>query len=84
MENLHSLNDMAKRTVLKFKKKMSGGPTENPLNWPVKVIAANSMYRISQTILLDYLCSNNQTTDENMFEQLSIMIADILGACLTN
>ncbi|KAH7867489.1 hypothetical protein Vadar_034175 [Vaccinium darrowii] len=42
------------------------------------------MRRISQTILKDYESNTDAHTDENLFEQLSIMIADIVGACLTN
>lgn len=54
---------------------------DNPLNWLVKIIAANSMYRIGRTILL---ASSNKETDEGLFNHLSIMIADILAASLTN
>ncbi|KAH7833729.1 hypothetical protein Vadar_009127 [Vaccinium darrowii] len=49
-----------------------------------KFVVATSMRIISRTILKDYESSMNAHTDENLFEQLSIMIADILGACLTN
>ncbi|KAL0318482.1 UNVERIFIED_CONTAM: hypothetical protein Sangu_2004400 [Sesamum angustifolium] len=56
---------------------------KNPLNWPPKVIAANSMYRISRTVLLTHRAENDET-DEQLFDQLSIMIADIMAACLTN
>ncbi|CAA3028474.1 uncharacterized protein LOC111402214 [Olea europaea subsp. europaea] len=55
---------------------------ENPLNWPVKIIAANSMYRISKTILLSL--GNYQTDDPRLFDHLSLMIADILAASFTN
>ncbi|KAK2977777.1 hypothetical protein RJ640_029973 [Escallonia rubra] len=58
------------------------GPEHEPLNWPVKVIAANSMYRISQTLLLQH--QDNHQSNEELFEKLSVMIADILFACLTN
>ncbi|XP_059657518.1 uncharacterized protein LOC132304039 [Cornus florida] len=78
-ETLVKLADIAKKGVIEFKKNMNGDPKENPLNWPIKVIAANSMYRISQTVLQDTEGSN-----ETLFEELSIMIADILCACLTN
>ncbi|KAK3003452.1 hypothetical protein RJ639_018153 [Escallonia herrerae] len=57
-------------------------PEHEPLNWPVKVIAANSMYRISQTLLLQH--QDNHQSNEELSEQLSVMIADILCACLTN
>ncbi|KAH7844117.1 hypothetical protein Vadar_024539 [Vaccinium darrowii] len=83
-ETLQSLVDIAEKTITDFQKSMKSGILmENPLNWPIKVIAANSMYRIGQTILKDYE-GNSPQTDENVFEHLSIMIADILGACLTN
>ncbi|CAA3019314.1 uncharacterized protein LOC111391085, partial [Olea europaea subsp. europaea] len=54
---------------------------DKPLNWPAKIIATNSMYRISRTILV---ASGNNETDEGLFDHLSIMIADILAASLTN
>ncbi|KAG5552516.1 hypothetical protein RHGRI_010559 [Rhododendron griersonianum] len=83
-ETLQSLVDIAKQTILEFQKnKKAGILMENPLSWPVKVIAANSMYRISQTILKNYEGVTLQT-DEILFEHLCCIIADILGACLTN
>ncbi|CAK9173204.1 unnamed protein product [Ilex paraguariensis] len=82
-KTLQSLADITEKIVMEFKRNMNGSLMENPLNWPVKVIAANSMNRISRTILMSYEESKNQT-DEELFEQLSVMIADILGACLSN
>ncbi|PSS11526.1 ATP-dependent RNA helicase [Actinidia chinensis var. chinensis] len=82
-ENLERLSDMAKNIVSEFKTNTSGNLKEKPIDWPVKVIAANSMYRISKTILLELESSSDQTV-EDLFAQLSAMIADILGACLTN
>ncbi|XP_059659020.1 uncharacterized protein LOC132305394 [Cornus florida] len=73
-ETLERLAGMAESIVKEFRANMNGN---------LKVIAANSMYRISKTVLLNHERSNNQT-DERLFEQLSVMIADILGACLTN
>ncbi|XP_059657519.1 uncharacterized protein LOC132304040 [Cornus florida] len=90
-ETLKKLADIAKN--------MNGDPKEDPLNWPINLIAANSMYRISQTVLQDHEDWTHQTdetamtsillqahegSNETLFEQLSIMIADILCACLTN
>nr|GME00392.1 uncharacterized protein LOC109146636 [Ipomoea batatas] len=46
--------------------------------WPNKLIAAYSMQRISYSVLSEKL------ENENLFEHISVMIADILGACLTN
>ncbi|KAI8547811.1 hypothetical protein RHMOL_Rhmol07G0224700 [Rhododendron molle] len=53
--------------------------TERP-----NVLAVNSMYKISQTILKDYEGNTDADKDGNLFEQLSVMIADIFGACLSN
>lgn len=50
---------------------------ENRLNRSVKVIAANSMHEMCQTILLEYQGSEGETY-EKLFEQLSVIIADIL------
>ncbi|XP_011072156.1 uncharacterized protein LOC105157446 [Sesamum indicum] len=80
---LHELSGKAQKTVLEFKRGARDSLMKNPLNWPPKVIAANSMYRISRTILLTHSAENDKT-DEELFEQLSIMIADIMAACLTN
>ncbi|KAG8379335.1 hypothetical protein BUALT_Bualt07G0077700 [Buddleja alternifolia] len=80
---LKELSNKAEMTVIEFKREMKDFLMENPLNWPVKIIAANSMYRVSRTILLAYK-GENEPTDEELFERLSVMIADILAACLTN
>ncbi|CAI9787313.1 unnamed protein product [Fraxinus pennsylvanica] len=80
-EILEELSHEAERTVMQFLKEVKDFLMDNPLNWPVKIIAANSMYRITQTILL---ASGNMETDEGLFDHLSIMIADILAASLTN
>ncbi|XP_050229447.1 uncharacterized protein LOC126678596 [Mercurialis annua] len=83
-ETLEGLADAAKERYMKFKiRYMNECLKEIPSNWPVKVLAANSMYRISQTILHYYERSNNKTSDR-LYEAVTIMIADILGACLTN
>nr|XP_011461800.1 PREDICTED: uncharacterized protein LOC105350702 [Fragaria vesca subsp. vesca] len=50
----------------------------SPSKWSVMELAASSMNRISQTLLL------NQTCDDRLFEALVVMISDIFGACLTN
>nr|KAJ0227717.1 hypothetical protein LSAT_V11C100019330 [Lactuca sativa] len=47
-------------------------------------IAASSMYRISQTILLHFHEQENWPTDEELFEWISTIIADLLCACFTN
>ncbi|KAH7842340.1 hypothetical protein Vadar_004117 [Vaccinium darrowii] len=72
---LQTLVDIAEKAAIEFERSVTGGS---------KVLAANSMYRISQTILKDYEGNMDAHTDGNLFEKLSIMIADILGACLLN
>ncbi|KAI3523310.1 hypothetical protein L1887_01371 [Cichorium endivia] len=42
------------------------------------------MYRITETILLSYNTNIDQVCQVELFEQLSLMIVDILAACLTN
>ncbi|KAF7145749.1 hypothetical protein RHSIM_Rhsim04G0106900 [Rhododendron simsii] len=70
-----TLADIAEKATIEFQRNLTGGP---------KVLAANSMSTISQTILNDYKCSTDPHVDRDLFEKLSIMTADILGACLTN
>ncbi|XP_058222557.1 uncharacterized protein LOC131332380 isoform X1 [Rhododendron vialii] len=72
---LQTLVDIAKKSVIEYQKSTTGSPN---------VLAANSMYKISQTILKDYEGNTDADKDGNFFEQLSVMIADIFGACLSN
>ncbi|KAG8378857.1 hypothetical protein BUALT_Bualt07G0028300 [Buddleja alternifolia] len=82
-EILEELSNKAEKTVLEFKRDARESHMKNPLNWPTNVIAANSMYRISRAILLTRGVESDKT-DGALFEQLSIMIADIMAACFTN
>ncbi|KAH7836919.1 hypothetical protein Vadar_007375 [Vaccinium darrowii] len=74
-ETLQTLLDVAEKAAIEFLKDVTGGP---------KVLATNSMCRITQTMLKDYGGNEDAHKDGSLFEQLSIMIADILGACLSN
>ncbi|XP_073041743.1 uncharacterized protein [Primulina eburnea] len=82
-EILNELSNKAERILSVFNAQVNEFDLENSLNWPVAVVAAHSMYRISHTILLSFEEENEQP-DEELFEQLSSMIADVLAACLTN
>ncbi|KAK6148372.1 hypothetical protein DH2020_019284 [Rehmannia glutinosa] len=83
MDVLQELSSKAERTIVEFKRETKDSLMENPLNWPVKALTTNLMYRIGRTILLS--CEGeNEVTDEGLFDRLSVMIADILAACLTN
>ncbi|KAH6824680.1 hypothetical protein C2S53_001909 [Perilla frutescens var. hirtella] len=83
-ETLRKLSDVAEKIVTDYTtQKKDDLLMQNPLNWDVKIIAANSMYRITQTILLRNKDGKHQTDDE-LFESLSIIISNILLACFTN
>lgn len=83
-EILQELGSTAEQRFVEFRKKdMISCLRDTPSQWPLNVLAANSMYRICQTLL-----QNSDTRDseigERMFERLSTMITEIIGACLTN
>ncbi|KAH6824678.1 hypothetical protein C2S53_001907 [Perilla frutescens var. hirtella] len=82
-ETLQNLSNVAEKKVKDFTAEIKDFVMQNPLNWPIEVIAAHSMYRITQTIMLAHKDDQRQT-DEELFERISIMISDILAACLTN
>ncbi|KAK7330752.1 hypothetical protein VNO77_24951 [Canavalia gladiata] len=83
-ETLEKLADAAKIRYEKFKAKYKRICVKvSPALWPCKLLACHFMYRISKTALLNQeLIKNNSS--ERLFEALTVMISDILGACLTN
>ncbi|KAD3641920.1 hypothetical protein R6Q59_004523 [Mikania micrantha] len=77
-------SDKAKEIVTDFKERESADE-EFAENLPHTLIAANSMYRITQTILVR--CQSKieiRITKKQLFAHLSGMIADIFCACFTN
>ncbi|KAI3812360.1 hypothetical protein L1987_17067 [Smallanthus sonchifolius] len=74
-------SDKAKEIVIEINESTTGDLAENPSK---TLIAANSMYRITQTILLRYQCNIESITKKQLFAHLSGMIADIFSACFTN
>ncbi|KAH6798061.1 hypothetical protein C2S52_022615 [Perilla frutescens var. hirtella] len=82
-ETLQNISNVAEKKVKDFTAEINDFVMQNPFNWPIEVIAAHSMYRITQTIMLAHK-DDQQQTDEELFERISIMISDILAACLTN
>ncbi|MFS7980219.1 hypothetical protein Hanom_Chr10g00936851 [Helianthus anomalus] len=80
-EILECLSNRAKEIVREIKGGIRGEMVENP---PKELIAANSMYRIAETILLRDKSSIEPITKSKLFTLLSGMIADILCACFTN
>ncbi|KAG2663354.1 hypothetical protein I3760_16G024700 [Carya illinoinensis] len=83
-ETLQKLSDNAKNKLLEFHKNHTPQCLKHgPSKWPIKILAANSMYRITQTLLLKRQGENANMGDK-LFETVAVMISDILGACLTN
>ncbi|KAL3331138.1 hypothetical protein AABB24_034773 [Solanum stoloniferum] len=79
------LAGIASKKVMDFKQTTDGRMLDNPLNWTVRIIAANSMYKIGKAILLLlHSEGHNELVDEKLLKRLSITIADILSACFTN
>ncbi|XP_071704027.1 uncharacterized protein [Rutidosis leptorrhynchoides] len=79
-EILRLLGDVAVQNVIQFKSRES-----RSLNRSFhKFIASSSMYRISETIQLHCNKQENWPNDEQLFDWISTVIADLLCACFTN
>ncbi|KAI3713951.1 hypothetical protein L1987_72539 [Smallanthus sonchifolius] len=74
-------SNKAKQIVTEIKVSTNGELVENPSH---TLIAANSMYRITQTILLRYQSNTEPITKKQLFGHLNGIIADIFSACFTN
>lgn len=79
----HGLCDIAEYRVKEVRRVSNGSLMENPCNWTIECIAAESMYSISRTILFDSR-EDNPHTEMRLFEQISHIIANILAGFLTN
>ncbi|KAK7265919.1 hypothetical protein RJT34_33544 [Clitoria ternatea] len=83
-EALEKLADAAKIRYEKFKVKYRHICMKvSPSSWPMKVVASHSMYRVCKSALLNQEIMRDNTS-ERLFEEVKVMISDILGACLTN
>ncbi|CAI9289904.1 unnamed protein product [Lactuca saligna] len=79
---LQWLRDTAKSMVIKVESTDIRSQNDNS---KYSSICANSMYRITETILIScHVNIYHEASQEELFEVLSSMIADILAACLTN
>ncbi|KVH90233.1 uncharacterized protein LOC112521551 [Cynara cardunculus var. scolymus] len=82
-EIIKLLAEISKEKFMEFANKdmmfMDECLKEAPSRWPIKVLAANSMYRICKTLLLA-----PHETNERLFEKISLMICNILAAAFTN
>ncbi|XP_004516826.1 uncharacterized protein [Cicer arietinum] len=84
-ETLETLAEYSKTRFKKYKAKYHHLCVKlSPSSWPVKLLASNSMYRISKTILLLNHDIIRDHTSERVFDAMVMMISDILGACFTN
>ncbi|KAI3679386.1 hypothetical protein L2E82_51295 [Cichorium intybus] len=77
---LQWLRDTAKDIVNKVENMDIRGRNDNS---KYRSVCANSMYRITGT-MLSYDENDDQISQDELFAKLSSMIADILTACLTN
>lgn len=81
IEILNWFADKAEEYVTEIKESINHEMVDNT---PKKLIVANSMYRIAQTILLRDESNTEPISEEHLFDLLNGMIADILFACFTN
>ncbi|XP_076907146.1 uncharacterized protein LOC143563503 [Bidens hawaiensis] len=81
---LEWFRDTAKNMVIKTESKDTENQNDNSDNSICKSICANSMYFVTQKLLLSYRSNIEPISQEELFEQLSSLIADTLAACLTN
>ncbi|KAJ0736147.1 hypothetical protein HanPI659440_Chr11g0440271 [Helianthus annuus] len=77
---LKGLGDEAAKIVIQLKSNKKPSIDHSPY----KFILASSMYRISQTILLHCNEQEYWPNDDDLFEWISTIIADVLLACFTN
>ncbi|XP_023756894.1 uncharacterized protein LOC111905430 [Lactuca sativa] len=75
------LRDTAKNMVTRVESRDTKGQNDSSKFWS---ISASSMYRITEMILHSNHAHVDKVSPEELFEQLSSMIADIFVACLTN
>ncbi|GJW98739.1 hypothetical protein Tco_0180547 [Tanacetum coccineum] len=78
---LQWFKNTAKNMVTEVQSMDIGSTDDNSI---YQSICANSMYRITESILLSYHTNIDELIQEDLFTELSSMIADILAACLTN
>ncbi|GKC73975.1 hypothetical protein Tco_1119858 [Tanacetum coccineum] len=78
---LQWFKNTAKNMVTEVQSMDIDSPNDNSI---YRSICANSMYRITESILLSYHTNIDELSQEDLFTELSSMIADILAACLTN
>ncbi|XP_022564048.2 uncharacterized protein LOC106358813 isoform X1 [Brassica napus] len=79
-EVFKELEDIAKK---EFSESWEKNMLLKPSRWPIKILAANSMYRISQTLTKKYE-SRNIGTEDTLFREVERMVSDIVAGCFCN
>ncbi|KAJ4872091.1 Uncharacterized protein Rs2_46262 [Raphanus sativus] len=80
-EVFKELADIAKK---EFDESWEKNMMLKPSRWPIKTLAANSMYRISHTLLKKYEARNIGTEDDTLFREVERMVSDIVAGCFCN
>ncbi|CAA3000769.1 Hypothetical predicted protein [Olea europaea subsp. europaea] len=80
-ETLQKLANRSEEILTEFPSRMNENAWEN---LPENIIIANSMHKISHSLLLVYEESYHSASDTQVFERLSVIVADIFAACLSN
>ncbi|WZY85015.1 hypothetical protein YC2023_031399 [Brassica napus] len=81
---LEELVDIAKKEFTElWQKNLIYCMKHKPSHWPIKTLAANSMYRISQTLLNKY-GSRDVGTEEMLLKDVERMVSDIVAGCFCN
>ncbi|KAJ0232968.1 Transmembrane protein [Hirschfeldia incana] len=82
---LEELVDIAKREFTEmWQKNLIYCMKHKPSHWPIKTLAANSMYRISQTLLNKYESRDIGTEEEMLLKDVERMVSDIVAGCFCN
>lgn len=85
-ETIKSLSDISKKRFMEYGEKHlmhtnEWFQKEEPSRWCIRMLAANSMYRICETLLL---LSPEIESSQTLFEKLSVIICKIYSASFTN
>ncbi|CAA2992520.1 Hypothetical predicted protein [Olea europaea subsp. europaea] len=83
-ETLQNLANRSEEILKEFMSRMNGNAMESSVDLPENIVIANSMYKISNSLLLVHEESYNSASDTQVFERFSVIVADIFVACLTN
>ncbi|XP_022895121.1 uncharacterized protein LOC111409317 [Olea europaea var. sylvestris] len=83
-ETLQNLANISEEILKEFTSRMNGNAMESSVDLPENIIIANSMYKISNSLLLVHEESYHSASDTQVFERFSVIVADIFAACLTN